>query len=328
MASLIEGADQPDHAPSGARSGVWLTDALLATMALVWGVNFAVMKFGTTVLVPMAFNGARMVLASAALAMIVVFMRGGWPSRRDTVALLALGLIGNGLYQVFFVEGIARTRAGSASLILAAVPALVAALGRIRGTERLSAAGVAGIAFSMAGIGLIVYGGQQSTGDSTTLLGSALIFGAAMCWAVYSVLLQPFTVRVEGLKLHAITMWSGTLLLVLVAYPTLVTTTWDAVAPLAWGSIAYSGLLALVLSYVFWYRGIRLIGPTHTAMFLNLQPAIALLVSWPMLNEVPTLWQIAGAILILVGIVLVRRGPSTDAPVATTRGAPGGKGVS
>ena len=74
MASPFEGAAQPDHARDGARSGVWLTDALLVTMALLWGVNFAVVKYGTSAVTPIAFNGARMLLASAALAVIVLFV--------------------------------------------------------------------------------------------------------------------------------------------------------------------------------------------------------------------------------------------------------------
>src|SRR5690606_5286232 len=209
MASLSGGAVQPDLAPVSARSGVWLTDALLVTMALLWGINFAVVKYGTGAVSPLAFNGARMLLASAVLAAIVLSRPALWPSRRDAMALLTLGLLGNGIYQWLFVEGVARMRAGSASLVLAAVPAIVAILGRLRGTDRIGATGAAGIALSMAGVGLIVYGGQRTTGDSTTLAGAGLVFLGAICWAVYNVLLKPYTHRVEGIRLHALTMWSG-----------------------------------------------------------------------------------------------------------------------
>ncbi|HLV25837.1 MAG TPA: DMT family transporter [Gemmatimonadales bacterium] len=321
MSSNKEGAHQPDHAQSGARSGVWLTDALLALMATIWGVNFAVVKFGTTAIVPVAFTGARMILASAALVILALAMRGRWPSPRDTVALLALGLLGNGVYQWAFVEGIALIKAGSASLILAAVPAITAVLGRIRGTERISGAGASGIALSMAGIGLIVYGGQRTSGDSSTLIGAALVFGAAVCWALYTVLLTPYTRRIDGMKLHAITMWSGTMFVSAVAFPRLMATQWAELSFAGWSAIVYSGLMALVVSYVIWYRGVRLIGPTHTAMFANLQPAIALLVAWPMLGEVPTGWQVVGALLILIGIVLVRRSPKVSLSVAAPQAA-------
>ena len=68
----------------------------------------------------------------------------------------------------------------------------------------------------------------------------------------------------------------------------------------------YSGLGALVLAYLFWYRGVRQLGPTRTAMYGNLQPVIALGVAWLSLGEVPTIFQAAGAVLILGGLVLTR----------------------
>ena len=75
---------------------------------------------------------------------------------------------------------------------------------------------------------------------------------------------------------------------------------------LGWTAIAYSGVFALVVAYFFWYRGIRVIGPTRTAMYSNLQPIIALLVDWAMLGETPTIWQGVGAASIMTGLVLAR----------------------
>src|SRR5690242_11379580 len=90
----------------------WGTDALLLLMALIWGVNFIVVKVGAELLHPLAFNGGRVTIAAVSLVIIVLAMREPWPAWRDARALLVLGVLGNGLYQWFFIEGIARTRAG------------------------------------------------------------------------------------------------------------------------------------------------------------------------------------------------------------------------
>jgi drug/metabolite transporter (DMT)-like permease len=71
-------------------------------------------------------------------------------------------------------------------------------------------------------------------------------------------------------------------------------------------ALFFSGLGALVLAYLFWYRGVRVLGPTRTAMYSNLQPVIALLIAWPALSEVPTLIQGAGAVTIIAGVILTR----------------------
>src|SRR4051812_18415452 len=126
MASTLRDAAAPGRAEEHPRPGVSLTDFLLLLMALIWGVNFSVVKYGTKLVDPLAYNGVRIALAAVALVAIVYITRGTWPSRRDTLLALALGAIGNGLYQIFFVEGVARTRAGDAALVIAATPALIA----------------------------------------------------------------------------------------------------------------------------------------------------------------------------------------------------------
>jgi drug/metabolite transporter (DMT)-like permease len=61
------------------------------------------------------------------------------------------------------------------------------------------------------------------------------------------------------------------------------------------------------LAYIFWYRGMRVLGPTRTAMYANLQPAIAILVAWVFLREMPTIWQGIGTVTIMSGLFLTRR---------------------
>ena len=70
--------------------------------------------------------------------------------------------------------------------------------------------------------------------------------------------------------------------------------------------MSYSGLGALVIAYLFWYRGMKVLGPTRTAMYSNLQPIFALLVAWLTLGEVPTIWQGVGTACITSGLLMTR----------------------
>ncbi len=274
-------------------------------MALIWGVNFVVVKFATSIVPPYAFNAVRVSLAAAALMIIAVMGRSPWPNRRQTLALLGLGVLGNGIYQMFFVQGIAHTRAGDAALLIAATPAFIALIGRIRGVERIGRKSWIGILLSVLGIGLIS-GAAAISGFHGSVLGDALILGASLSWAFYTVLLKPYTHAVDGLKLAALTMAGGAVLLILFAWRAVLATPWSSAPPAAWGALAYSGIGALVIAYFFWYRGVRLIGPTRTAMYSNLQPVIAVFVAWIVLGELPTLWQGVGAASIMSGLFLTR----------------------
>jgi drug/metabolite transporter (DMT)-like permease len=277
-------------------------------MALIWGVNFSVVKFGTSVVDPLAYNGVRVMLAGLLLSAIVLARRLSLPSARTTFVLLGLGVLGNGIYQVFFIEGIARTRASDAALVIAASPAFIAVIGRLRGVERVAARGALGIALSIAGIALVVLGSTDGRDGQATVAGDLLVLIGALCWAIYTVFLKPYTERVGGLQLSALTMMGGAIPLFAVAWPAVSHSPWRGLPAMGWLAIAYSGVFALVVAYLFWYNGVRVIGPTRTSMYSNLQPIVAVLVAWPMLGETPTPWQIVGAACIMGGLVLTRGG--------------------
>lgn len=295
----------PGHA-NASRPGVWLTDASLVLMALLWGVNFSVVKFGTSVIDPLAYNAARLVLAAIVLLIVVALSGAARPSRSTIGALLALGVLGNGVYQFFFVEGITRTSASDAALVVAASPVFTAIIGKLRGVERIARKGVIGILLSVAGIACVVLGTTQSGAGESSLFGDLLVLFGSLAWSIYSVLLKPYTERVTGMQLSAFTMLGGSIPLALVAWPQISSAHWTALSFAGWSSIVYSGIGSLVIAYYFFYRGIRVIGPTRTTMYSNLQPIIAVLVAWIMLSERPTIWQCIGAAAIMGGLLLTR----------------------
>lgn len=288
------------------RPGVWLTDASLVLMAVIWAVNFSVVKYGTTLVDPLTYNALRVALAAVLLMAIVLAGRAPLPARRDIVQLLGLGVLGNGIYQFFFVTGVSLTRASDAALVIAATPAFIAIIGRVRGTEHISRRGVAGIALSIAGIGMVVLGTTIVTAHDSSITGDLIVLCASASWAVYTVALKPITARVRGMQVAAFTMVGGAIPLALFSLPAILRADLADLPTRGWTAIAYSGIGSLVVAYYFWYRGLRILGPTRTAMYSNLQPVIAVLVAWGMLGETPTAAQIAGAVAIMAGLLLTR----------------------
>jgi drug/metabolite transporter (DMT)-like permease len=276
-------------------------------MALIWGLNFAVLKYGTTVLEPIAYNAIRMSVGTVVLLGLAALIA-PMPSRRDILRLMLLGVLGHGVYQGLFINGLALTRAGTAALVVAASPAVIAIVGRAFGVERITPRAVAGIGLSFVGIAIVVLGSAQSNSDpgSHHVMGDMLILTSVVAWALYTTFMRPFTERIEGVQIAGWTLLGGTLPILVVAGPALTRTDFAAIAPLTWGAVLYSGIGAIGLAYLFWYRGVRVIGSTRTAMFAQLQPAIALLAAWPLLGERPTLWQIAGSVGVMSGLLLTR----------------------
>lgn len=294
------------HAKQGAFGS---TDLLLILMTILWGSNFSVIKQTFEDLPPLTFNSLRFIIASTAIAGITFAMKRNLKvEQRDLGRMLVLALFGNAMYQVFFILGVQRTRAGSAALIVSTTPLLTAVIGRLLGQERFSALGVAGLLTAILGVGLIIFGGGSGYSLHESLLGDALLMISSICWAIYTVASQPMLHRYGSMKTTALMMLLGTPALIAVGAPSLLNHDWSRVRPLAWGGLFYSALLSIVLAYIIWNHGVRRIGSTRTAVYSNLTPVVAMIVAWPALGEAPTPAQVVGAAVIFISIYLVKRG--------------------
>ena len=290
-------------------------DLGLLLMALIWGVNFPVIKATLPEIPPLAFNAVRFPMATLTVLLLLRY-RGSipWPARADWPRVCALGVLGNVVYQGFFIFGIDATFAGNASILLATTPVWTMAFSTLRGHERPGAQVWIGILATLAGMGLVVFGGGLRIGvRGSTLGGDLLLVGAAVTWSAYTVGSRGMVRKYGSLPVTAWTLWIGSLGLVILGAPSLLRTDVSEISPSAWLAVGYSGVLAIGLAYVLWYRGVQRIGNSRTAAYSNLTPIIALLVAWVWLGEVPGVLQIAGAAVVLVGLSLARLGGERNA---------------
>lgn len=304
--------------PLPSASGVSSTDVLLLLMVLIWGSNFTAIKYSLEDLLPLSFNALRFTLASLVMLIAALLTRKGFKlAPGDGRRLFLLGLLGNTCYQSLFITGMSHTRAGNAALILATTPLFTAILGRIRKHEYFTGRGVAGLLLAFAGIVTIVVSGRGEVSLGETVLGDGLLLASTVCWSLYTVGSKHLVHKYGSMKATTIMMASGTPFLLLVCAPSLLRQDWSRVRPVAWAGVVYSGLFAIALAYLIWSYGVRKIGSTRTAIYSNITPIVALLVAWPALGESPTLGQLTGAVVILVGVYLVRHGMIAIVPAET-----------
>jgi drug/metabolite transporter (DMT)-like permease len=303
----LAAASTPAQASVPPRSVGWTsTDALLAVMVFFWGINFIVVKAAFAVFSPLGFNAVRFSLAAATIALVAALAGARRPAAALFPRLALLGVIGNTFYQLCFIEGLARTRAGNAALIMAAIPVQTAVASHLVGHERLRARDVLGLGFSTAGIATIVLGGGAAVGFGETLTGDLLMLLGTVCWSAYTIGAKPMVDALGPIAATAGTMVLGAIPLVLVCLPAALAQDWDAVTPTAWGAVLFSAWGPLVVAYLIWYRGVQRLGSARTAMYSNFTPIVAVLAAWPLLGETPTLWQFLGGAGIFAGIGLTR----------------------
>ncbi len=291
----------------------WRHDAALLTVVVIWGVNFPLMKDAVSWLDPLVFHALRFTLSVALLGVL------GWRervrlevpgpplSRSNLVRLIISGLLGHLAYQVFFILGLERTTSGTSALLVATAPLWTAVFGHASRVEALRPAALAGVVIGFLGAVQLVVTGPAPLDGSSSVVGNTLTLGAALGWAVYTVLNRPLLKAASPTWLAFTSMLVALVPLWLVALPR-----WDAAqlsaAPArVWWVLVYSGLFSSGVAYVLWNVGIRGVGPSQTAVYTYLVPVLALIGGWALLGEPIGIGQLLAGAAIVWGMALMRR---------------------
>ena len=284
----------------------------LLFVALVWGMNFSLIKGALVDLGPMTFTVIRFALASLSLFGVLIAM--GVPlrvSRGDRLPLFGLGLSGIALYSIFFMLGLARTSASNSALLISLSPLFAALIQAVGKKERLGGMAVFGLLLAAAGAVLII---RDRPGDLSfsvdRLKGDLLTLCASALWATYTLSARPVLARHDPVKVTAYAMAAGTILLLPYGAGEILRQDWPGISLSSWGSLLFSAFVAGGAAYSLWYDGVKQLGATRTAVYHFLVPVVAVLFAAIVFGERITTFQVAGGIAILSGVALVQRSRS------------------
>ena len=289
----------------------WKAEMGPMAVVLIWGLNFIIMKAVLAVMHPHAMNALRLTVSFAVLGLLHLRLRNTAPatlSPRHIRRIAGTGLVGYFLYQIAFIIGLSRTTAGSAALIMASAPIWTALIARFMGFETLRRLSWIGLVTTFVGTIVIVSAGSQHVDLGTDVLtGNAVMLGAAFLWGSYTALNRPLLAEVRPVTLTFYAVAVSLPALLVVGTPYLVEVDWSSVPPAAWAGIVISGALSTGLATALWNTAVRTLGASHTAAYGNVVPVVALLGSALLLGEPVFPGQIVGGVLIIGGLVLLRR---------------------
>lgn len=286
---------------------------LLATV-LLWALNLTVTRYILTHgFAPLSYAVVRYGAAAAIFVLLALVLERSLRMERR-LALLVLGAaLALWLNQLAFVYALESTTASTVGLILGATPIFAALIGLAAGVERVGGRFWAAALVSFAGVALVAAGSgaEVEGGLRGTLLGVA----TAATWAAYSVVITPLMRRHSPYRVSAVVLtitWLG-----LVAAGAGQTADQDlSLGWAVWLLLAFAVVGPLVVTNVLWFTTLHRVGPSRATLAANLQPFVAALFGVVLLSERITLLQVAGGVLIAVGIALARRrrGPSEPRP--------------
>lgn len=291
------------------RTPIPFTDVTLFSIAIIWALNFSVVKASLSEIDPYSFNSIRFLLASG-LIWLIIFWKKAWFSipRKDWIPLILIGLIGNLLYQWLFIVGIDLTLSANAAVMLGTIPIWIAIFSHFFTDEKMNLMKLIGVILAFAGVAAIVAGGDNPLSFvSDTFTGDVIIVFAAITWAVYTIRSKRFLQNYTPLQFSGVMTTVGAVFLTGLMFISPVSTEWSAVSLPAYGGMVYSGALSIGLAYLIWNNGIVEVGPVKTSVYQNLVPVLGLIFGIVLLNESLMPVQYAGSAVVVLGIVITRR---------------------
>ena len=279
---------------------------LLTLVPLLWAGNIVLGRYVVGAVPPVAISWFRWTLAFLILLPIAWrSLRQDWPViRRHMGVLTLLSLSGITLYNTLFYWGLQFTPALNGLLMQSTAPLLIALWAFVISGEKLRLGQTLGIAISLCGVLVII-----SRGDLNVLMhirfekGDLWLIAAMVLYTFYSALLAKRP-KMSRLGFLAFSIGWGAAMLT----PAFI---WERmVGPplhfnaLTVASFAYVSIFASVLAFLFFNRGIELVGPNRAAPFFHLMPVFGSALAILLLGETPHLYHAAGYALVLTGVAV------------------------
>lgn len=275
------------------------TLGLIAIAILTWASAFAAIAYALGSFTPGEVAFARLGIASLCFAGLLRIKRVPLPPRRDWLRLAVLGVIGLTVYHLCLNYGETRIDSGTASILIALVPAATAAMSAIWLHERLSRRTLLGLFVALVGVVLVVLasGGRLSFEPM-----AALVLVSVLASAIYFVGLKPLLARHGTLAVTAFGFYAATLGALPFGWrlpQALAAATWSHSA-----ALLYLGIAPTFVGYIAWNAAIHRSSASRVSSFIYFSPPIALLIGWVWLGERPGVLTLVGGVVTIVGVVL------------------------
>lgn len=288
--------------------------------AIIWGLSFLSIKVSVAVLPPMTLALSRFLIASVILKVVLGLAEPQTAlSKKDYPLMAVAGVVGVTLYFFFENNGVKFTTASAASLIIATIPILTLVADYIFCGNKLSTLKTFSVALSTIGVYLIVAVDNLS---SSNLKGNLLMFGAALCWVVYTLVTRPLSKKYSQLAVVTYQTLFGTL--ALIPFALLEHNQWQPVSTVVMANVAFLGIFCSALGYYLYVYAMDALGVSTVSLFINLVPVVAVAAGYYVLNEPISSSQIVGGIIIILSVYLASWQKQTDpAPILCAENAEG-----
>ncbi|WP_122554551.1 DMT family transporter [Pseudomonas viridiflava] len=272
----------------------------------IWSVNTVITKAASEVIFPSEIGFYRWLLAGLLFTpfMLLPVWRNRAAIRPLLGKIVVLGALGMAVYQSLAYFAAGMTTATNMGIIQSLVPVMALGLSIACLGTRLTWGALLGAVISFAGVIVVV-----AAGNLTGLIeqgmnrGDAIVLFAAAAYALYSMLLKKWQLRLPPLHL----LYMQILVAIMVLFPLFILSPRTGLNASNSALVLYAAIPTSMLAPWLWMTSIMRLGPSRTTLFFNLMPIATALIAAVALDEQLALYHLYGGALTLCGVILAER---------------------
>ena len=278
--------------------------------ASIWGGMYVVSKVVLEIIPPFSLVTLRLLLGALTLA-IILFLR-SFPkiSRKQIIDILGVGFVGYGISLSLQFLGTKLSTAANGSLVTSATPAFVLLFAWMLLGEKITGRRL--FALFLATLGVIaVIDPRSAQLNHDLFLGNLLLIGAAITWALYSVLVRKVTQNTDVLLFTLIAFIGGLPVSTPVGAWELYTVGVGEIGLGVLGGVLFLGVISTALAMVLWNTAFAYVDASLASLTFFAQPLVGTFLGWLFLREKITPLFLLGGLLIGLGLVISSRESSS-----------------
>jgi drug/metabolite transporter (DMT)-like permease len=269
----------------------------------IWGGMYVVSKVVMEVIPPFSLITLRLLLGILALGIVVALKGGTGFTLRQSLQVAGVGWVGYGVSLGFQFVGTKLSTASNGALITSATPAFVLIFAAWLLKERITLRRL--LALGLASLGVLAVVDLRGARLSPDLFwGNLCLVGAAVTWALYSVLIRRLTRDLDTLPVSLVAFFGGLLICVPAGGWEVATQGVGAITPgVIWG-VLFLGIISTALSMFMWNYAFASLDAGVASLTIFAQPVVGSALGAYFLGERPTPLFLLGGVLISAGLWL------------------------
>lgn len=283
----------------------WLPLLAVATTLVLWASAFVAIRHLGHDFSPGALSLGRLLVGAACLAVVALGRGVPRPSRADLLAIVVIGVLWFGVYNVALNEGEQRVDAGTAAMLIQVSPVLIALLAALFLSERFTVYLAVGLALAFGGVAVIAF--STSPGGNSDVVGVLLCLLSAVVYSISLVLQKRVVGRMPAVHVTWLACTVGALACLPFAGQ-LVGEVADAPASSVWW-LVYLGVFPTAIAFTTYAFALQHMSASSLGVTTYLVPPITIVMGVVFLSEAPPAMAYLGGALALVGVAVARRKP-------------------